>query len=126
MNLSLIRNQYEQAKQYFSYIELNPTAEGKVYVRAAIQPVSQQYYILSIQFPDNYPNQMPTVYVDKPALNYHSPHRYKNGNLCYLHPTMWNPGMHNLTFVIERAAKWLSKYEIWKLKKVWPGAEIKH
>jgi len=39
---------------------------------------------------------------------------------------MWNPGVHHLSFVIARAAKWLSKYEVWRYKGSWPGAEIKH
>jgi len=39
---------------------------------------------------------------------------------------MWNPGIHNLTFVIARSAKWLNKFEIRKTKGKWPGAEIKH
>jgi hypothetical protein len=43
-----------------------------------------------------------------------------------MHPTMWNPGIHHLTFVIGRAAKWLNKYDIWRVRGAWPGAEIKH
>jgi hypothetical protein len=31
-----------------------------------------------------------------------------------------------LTFVIGRAAKWLNKYDIWRVRGTWPGAEIKH
>ena len=30
----------------------------------------------------------------------HAPHRYQGGHICYLHPSMWNPGAHHLTFVI--------------------------
>lgn len=37
-----------------------------------------------------------------------------------------DPGIHQLSFVIARAAKWLNKYEAWKPNGyVWPGAEIK-
>jgi hypothetical protein len=43
-----------------------------------------------------------------------------------MHPTMWNPGIHTLTFVIGRAAKWLAKYEVWRVNGEWPGAEIRH
>lgn len=125
MNITRIQNEFNEARQYFSYIELHPTAEGNVYVKAALQPSSQQYYVISIYFPDNYPNEMPSVYIIKPVVAV-SPHRYNKGNICYLHPTMWNPGTHNLLFVIQRAAKWLCKYEIWKRNNVWPGAQIKH
>jgi len=125
MNILRIQNEFNQARQYFSYIEIHPTTDGKVFVKAALQPSSQQYYVVAIYFPDNYPNEMPRVYVTKPVID-SAPHRYNQGNICYLHPTMWNPGVHNLRFVIERAAKWLAKYEIWKRNRVWPGAEIKH
>lgn len=126
MNISLIQSQFIEAKQYFSYIELHPTTDGKVYMRVALQPSSQQYYTLSIYFSDNYPNEMPQVYISKPQINY-APHRYNTGNICYLHHAMWNPGRHNIHFVIQRAAKWLSKYEVWKQNGgIWPGAEIKH
>jgi hypothetical protein len=74
-----------------------------------------------------YPNEMPRVYIDAPAITANAPHRYQTGNLCYLHPSMWNPGTHHLTFVIGRAAKWLNKFEVWRNNGgTWPGAEIRH
>lgn len=125
MNIILIQNEFNNAKNYFSFIEMHPTADGKVYVKVALQTVEKYFYTISINFPETYPSQMPTVQIVKPEITL-SPHRYNNGNICYLHPTMWNPGRHDLTFVIQRAAKWLSKYEVWKQTKVWPGAQIKH
>ena len=125
MSISRIQNEFIDARQYFSNIELHPTTDGKVYIKAALQPSSQQFYIIAIYFPDSYPIEMPSVYIVKPTIE-SSPHRYNKGNICYLHPTMWNPGIHNLSFVIQRATKWLAKYEIWKRNRVWPGAEIKH
>ena len=126
MDIYRIQNEFNEARKYFSNIELYPTADGKVYVKVALQPTSQQFYIITINFPDSYPNAMPSIYIDKPAIDSSSPHRYDTGSMCYLHYTMWNPGVHNLSFVIQRAAKWLSKYEVWKRSRIWPGAEIKH
>lgn len=125
MDITRIQNEFKQACEYFAHVELYPTSSGKVYVKAALQPSSQQYYIVQIIFPDIYPNAMPSVYVTKPEIN-SSPHHYEAGNICYLHPSMWNPGIHNLLFVIQRATKWLAKYEIWKRDNRWPGAQIKH
>lgn len=125
MNIARIQTEFKQAQQYFSIIELHPTPEGNVFVKVALQP-SSQYYIIAIYFPETYPNEMPKVYISKPQIEGYSPHRYNNGNICYMHPTMWNPGVHNILFVIQRAAKWLGKYEIWKRQGKWPGAEIKH
>jgi hypothetical protein len=66
---------------------------------------------------------MPRVFIDAPTIT-HAPHRYQGGHICYLHPSMWNPGAHHLTFVIARAAKWLNKYEVWRNNggTKWPGA----
>lgn len=126
MNILRIKNEFNQAQQHFSNIELYPTLDGKVYVKAALQPSSLQFYIVGIYFPDSYPNEMPSVFVIKPEITELVPHRYNKGNICYLYPTMWNPGIHDLSFVIQRATKWLAKYEIWKRNRIWPGAEIKH
>jgi ubiquitin-protein ligase len=124
MDISRINREFAAAQQTFAYLELHPTTDGKVYAKTALQTVSAMY-VLSIRFPDTYPNEMPRVYVDAPTIT-NAPHRYNGGNICYLHPSMWNPGTHNLTFVIARAAKWLSKYEVWRSRGAWPGAQIKH
>lgn len=125
MNLARIQAEYAVARQQFSYVELYPTPQGSVYAKAALQPTSQQFYIAAVYFSSDYPNSMPRVYIEKPALDA-SPHKYKDGNICFLHPSMWNPGVHDLKFVIARTAKWLSKYEIWKQSGRWPGAQLAH
>lgn len=126
MNLARIHAEFGIARQQFSYVELYPTAEGTVYAKAALQPTAQQLYIAAVRFPADYPNSMPRVYIEKPVIDSSSPHQYKDGNICFLHPTMWNPGVHDLKFVIARTAKWLSKYEIWKQSRRWPGAQLAH
>jgi ubiquitin-protein ligase len=124
MDVSRINREFAEAQRTFAYLELHPTTDGKVYAKTALQTVSAMY-VLSIKFPETYPNEMPRVFVDAPTIT-NAPHRYNGGNICYLHPSMWNPGAHNLTFVIARAAKWLSKYEVWRTRGAWPGAQIKH
>jgi ubiquitin-protein ligase len=124
MDVSRINREFAEAQRTFAYLELHPTTDGKVYAKTALQTVSAMY-VLSIKFPETYPNEMPRVFVDAPTIT-NAPHRYNGGNICYLHPSMWNPGTHNLTFVIARAAKWLSKYEVWRTRGAWPGAQIKH
>jgi len=126
MDIARIQREFLEAQQRFSLVELRPTADGKVYARTALQTSNGRNYVLSIKFPDNYPNEMPRVFIDAPVTT-HAPHRYQGGNICYLHPSMWNPGAHNLTFVIARAAKWLNKFEVWRNNGgTWPGAEITH
>jgi ubiquitin-protein ligase len=124
MDVNRINREFAEAQKTFAYLELHPTTDGKVYARTALQTVSAMY-VLSIKFPETYPNEMPRVFVDTPVIT-NAPHRYNGGNICYLHPSMWNPGTHNLTFVIARAAKWLCKYEVWRMRGAWPGAQITH
>jgi ubiquitin-protein ligase len=124
MNLYRIQQEFAEAQNTFAFVELHPTTDGKVFAKTALQTAASMY-VLSIKFPDNYPNEMPRVYVDAPTIT-SAPHRYQQGHICFLHPSMWNPGSHHLTFVIARAAKWLSKYEVWRVTGKWPGAEIKH
>jgi ubiquitin-protein ligase len=124
VDISRIQREFSEAQRIFAFLELHPTTDGKVYAKTALQTPSQMY-VLSIKFPDNYPNEMPRVIVDAPTIT-NAPHRYQPGHICYLHPSMWNPGIHNLSFVIARAAKWLNKYEVWKTRGKWPGAQILH
>lgn len=125
MDISRVHREFAEAQKVFARVELYPTYDGKVFVKTVLQTVNQGTYVVSVRFPDSYPNEMPRVTIDAPVISV-SPHRYQNGMICYLHPSMWNPGTHNLTFVIARAAKWLNKYEIWKSQGKWPGAQMKH
>ena len=125
MDVQRIQREFLDAQKSFAFVELHPATDGRVFVRVALQTPTQMY-VLTVRFPDNYPYEMPKVSVDAPIIA-SAPHRYPNHVICYLHPSMWNPGVHNLSFVIARAAKWLTKYEIWKQNGGrWPGAEIKH
>lgn len=124
MDIQRIRTEVAQATTKFAYVEAHPTTDGGVFVKAAMQTSMGNTYIVTITFP-NYPNRMPKVFITKPALQ-PSPHKYDDGTICYLHPNMWNPGSHNLTFVLSHAAKWLNKYEVYRVKETWPGAEMKH
>ena len=124
MNLVRVRQDIAAAQRYFDYVEGHATAEGGVMALIAVQ-TSRRYYTLGVSFPESYPNAMPEVRVRRPTLA-QSPHTYTNGQICYLHPHMWNPGQHDVTFVIQRVAKWLAKYEVFQQKGKWPGAELAH
>lgn len=125
MDIQRIRREVERASITFPLLEVHPTTSGEILVKAALQTSAGRTYILSVNFP-GYPSRMPVVHVVKPSLHSHSPHRYNNGNICYLHPNMWNPGCHDLTFVLARSAKWLNKYEVWCATSRWPGAQMAH
>ena len=124
MNLARTFQEIVAAQRYFDYVESHPTVEGGVMALIALE-TSRHVYTLAVSFPESYPNVMPEVHVRKPTLRA-SPHRYPNNRICFLHPYMWNPGRHDLTFVIQRAAKWLAKYEVYQQTGKWPGAGIGH
>ena len=124
MNLVRIRQDIAAAQRYFEFVEGHATATGGVMALIALQ-TSRRVYTLGVSFPDAYPNGMPEVQVRRPALQ-SSPHRFLNDRICFLHPHMWNPGRHDLTFVIQRTAKWLAKYDVYQQTGKWPGAGINH
>lgn len=74
---------------------------------------------IKIVMPHKYPINAPRVYVF-PILN-NAPHRWKDGSLCILGAmTNWNPGKHNLAFILTLARKWLGDYAEWVSKGKWP------
>lgn len=126
MDIQRIRTEVVYAARQFAYVEAHPTTDGGVYVKAVMRTSAGKNYFLAIYFND-YPSRMPQVYVTNPTLRpTGNNHMYREGNICFLHPNMWNPGRHTLTFVLARAAKWLNKYDCWAVTGRWPGAEVPH
>jgi len=127
MDIQRIRSEVIQAATQFAFVEAHPTNDGGVYVKAALQTSAGKTYFLAIYFSE-YPSRMPRVFVTNPTLRpTRNNHMYKDGQICFLHPNMWNPGRHNITFVLGRVAKWLNKYDCWLANGGhWPGAEVKH
>jgi hypothetical protein len=123
VNLQRIHNEVALARQQFALVEL--TEDGGLFLKAGLQTSVGRAYVAAIYL-TNYPAQMPRVVVTMPALLAHAPHRYRDGNICYLHPNLWNPGRFNLSFVLARTAKWLNKYEVWRTNGSWPGAQMDH
>ena len=126
MDLVRIRREVVAAQASFPNIEFCSTVDGKPLVLAMLQTSVARVYTLSINFPDGYPNSPPKIFFRKPAINALSPHKYNDGSMCYILPRMWNPGRHDLTFAIAKAAKWLNKYEVWQATQRWPGAQLAH
>jgi len=127
MDIQRIRSEVIRAAEQFAFVEAHPTNDGGVYVKAALQTSAGKTYILAIYFPD-YPSRMPQVFVTNPTLRpTGTNHMYREGSICFLHPNMWNPGRHTLTFVLGRVAKWLNKYDCWLINGGhWPGAQVEH
>lgn len=126
MDIRRIRQEIVAAKQEFEYLEGYYDSQGNPYARAALQTTVKRIYILEIFFPNTYPYDMPKVYVKKPVLSGNTYHMFRDGNICYQHPSTWNPGRHDLSHAMARTAKWLNKYEVWLQTGRWPGKEVRH
>lgn len=124
MNLQRIQLEIQQAMGHFPYVETYTTTGGGLYIKAALQTSVGQMYVLSVTFA-GYPSEMPKVTVLTPAVT-HTKHMYNGGNICYMHPSMWNPAKHDLKFVLAQAAVWLNKHEVFKQKGLWPGPGLAH
>ena len=124
MNLQRIRSEIQEAIRHFPNIESYGTPDGGLYIKAALQTSVGQMYVLAVTFV-GYPSEMPKVKVITPAVT-HTKHMYPGGNICYMHPNVWNPAKHDLQFVLAQTAVWLNKHEVYNRTGRWPGPGLAH
>jgi len=105
-------------------MESYTTTDGGIYIKAALQTSVGQVYIVMVTF-SGYPSAMPRVTVITPAVK-HVMHMYREGHICYMLPSFWNPARHDLLYVLAQAAVWLNKHEIYMAKGVWPGPSLSY
>lgn len=124
MDVQRIRWEIQKAKEHFPNIEVHTTIDGSIFIKVLLQTSVGQMYVLSVTFV-GYAAEIPKVTVLSPAVT-HNEHRYTGGNICYMHPSLWNPSKHDLLYVLAQSAVWLNKHEIFIRKGVWPGPELAH
>ena len=122
MDVQRIRWEIQRAMAQFPNIETYPTIGGGICIKALLQTSVGQIYVLRVTFV-GYPSEIPKVTVISPAVT-HSKHMYTSGNICYMHPNLWNPAKHDLVFVLAQSSVWLNKHEVFKQKRVWPGPAL--
>ena len=124
MDVQRIRWEIQRATAQFPNIETYPSIDGGMYIKALLQTSVGQMYVLCVTF-IGYPFEIPKVRVISPVVT-HSKHMYTSGNICYMHPSLWNPAKHDLVFVLAQSSVWLNKHEVYKQKGVWPGPGLPH
>jgi hypothetical protein len=73
---------------------------------------------VTISLPHGYPNACPKVYA-RPIPN-GCPHRWQDGSLCIFGAMdVWNPGKHDVLYVLRLARRWLANFSTWKQTGVW-------
>jgi prevent-host-death family protein len=85
-----------------------------------VEEINNERVLIKIILGHGYPNTTPKVYAD--PISRDSPHRWKDGSLC-IFGTMaqWNPGTHDIYFVLNLARQWLKKYQSWQSVGKWPN-----
>ena len=124
MNVLRVRTDIQQAVSHFPNIETHSTIDGGVYIKVLLQTSVGQMYVISVTFV-GYPSETPRVRVISPVVT-HRKHMYDGGNICYMHPSLWNPAKHDITYVLAQTAVWLNKHEVYQTKGVWPGPGLVH
>jgi hypothetical protein len=124
MNLQRVQADIQWAAEHFPNIEAYTTTEGGLYIKAALQTSVGRPYIIMVTFA-GYPSSMPNVTVITPTVK-HGMHMYRAGHICYMHPSAWNPGRHDLKYVLGQTAVWLNKHEIYLATGRWPGPSLAH
>jgi hypothetical protein len=87
-------------------------------------PISPQYDVL-IKYNMN---RVPHVWVLRPEINEHVPHRYGDKSLCiyWYKEWPWSPDQDISLTIIPWTAFWLYFYEIWLDTGVWFGKSAPH
>ena len=124
MDVQRIQCEIRQAMQHFPNIETHTTIDGSIFIKALLQTSVGQMYVICVTLA-GYATEIPKVTVLSPAIR-HNKHKYTGGNICFMHPSLWNPAKHDLVYVLAQSAVWLNKHEVYKQNGVWPGPGLAH
>lgn len=73
---------------------------------------------LTVRLPHGYPSACPKVYAH--PISDHCPHLWQDGSLCLFGVMeLWNPGRHDVLYVLRLARRWLSHFEEWRRTGAW-------
>lgn len=125
MDVQRLASEMVALKGQFPQVELRSGPDRTLHVKFALQTTASRVFVGRIEL-ERFPVQAPLVFIDAPQIAPRAPHRYNSGSLCLMHPSFWNPGCHDLVFVMSRTAKWLNKYDVWCAKGTWPGRGLDH
>jgi hypothetical protein len=76
-------------------------------------------FTITIRLPHGYPNVCPKVFAEPVPKN--SPHRWQDGSLCIFGAMeLWNPGQHDVVYVLNLTRRWLAHFSSWKNSGTWP------
>jgi hypothetical protein len=98
--------------QRFPHFRLRRDHAGGLFWSGVVEPEPGQFFALRVVYPDIYPDDEPTLYVDAPALRRDSPHRYEDGGLC-VRRKRWNPDRYTAISETVLGCLWLKRYLDW-------------
>jgi ubiquitin-protein ligase len=106
--------QLQLQKEWYSP-SINDERELEVQFR---EEGAEQSIKLTIQLPHGYPSACPKVFAT--PVPDECPHRWQDGSLCIFGAMeMWNPGKHDLSYVLRLARRWLANFAAWRRTGEW-------
>ena len=81
-------------------------------------------YYVKIKIPENYPYNMPSIWLPYENLDSSCGHLYSDGSICIMKSDQWSTTL-SLAFLVKKTAVWLNKYDSWKRngRRRWPGKD---
>jgi ubiquitin-protein ligase len=116
----------EKLKRYYRQFAFKGSEGSVTAVEGYLKTADQNYYLVRVQIPPNYPYKMPSIKLPETTIEPDCPHTYPtSGNLCVMKPEQWTSS-YSLAFMVSKTAIWVNKYDVWKRTKKWPGTEQAH
>lgn len=92
------------------------TEEKELAIRFPL-PAGDPAFRVMIKLHHGYPNVTPNVSID--GLEKRTPHTWADGSICFLRDGRWNPGKHDLSFVVAKTQEWIEGYQGWITRGKW-------
>jgi len=93
----------------FSLIE---ETDGQLLWVGVLEPQLDEEFLVTVEYPNDYPYRAPVLWVLDPALRPGTPHVYSDGSIC-IHKATWDPERGTAASCVPLLAAWLLAYLVW-------------
>ncbi len=93
----------------FSLIE---DASGQLLWVGVLEPQPQERFLVTLEYPKDFPYRAPALWVLEPPLAAGAPHVYADGSVC-IHQTTWDAHRGTAASCVPLLSAWLLAYVVW-------------
>ncbi|HEV7659866.1 MAG TPA: hypothetical protein VGO55_08480 [Allosphingosinicella sp.] len=112
-----LAREFEQLQLQKEWYSTSITDDQELEIHFREEGVEQSIR-LTIRLPHGYPSVSPIVCADPVPED--CPHRWQDGSLCIFGAMeLWNPGQHDVSYVLRLARHWLANLAVWKTTGKW-------